>query len=162
MARQGRRQSDGRTAGSASCFAGLHSTEPQVHWGRQLLEQHSELGRDGMVEHAIRRAMWRTAGTGALAGLGGVLTCQLGAVICSISYAEIELSAAIFAVFGVELDDEQHRPILLAAAMGLGVNEMVRLIGSRLGERAAATAGSALAKPANCCNGWWASGWSPI
>ncbi len=40
-------------------------------------------------------------------------------------------------MFGVELDDEQHRPILLAAAMGLGVNEMVRLIGSRLGERAA-------------------------
>ena len=52
-------------------------------------------------------------------------------------YAEIELSAAIFTLFGVELDDEQHRPILLAAAMGLGVNEMVRIIGSRLGERAA-------------------------
>ena len=46
--------------------AGLRTAQSQgVHWGRQLLEQHSELGRDGMVEHAIRRAMWRTAGTGA-------------------------------------------------------------------------------------------------
>ena len=119
--------------------AGLRTAQSQgVHWGRQLLEQHSDLGRDGMVEHAIRRAMWRTAGTGALAGLGGVLTLPAGGGdLLYFLYAEIELSAAIFTVFGVELDDEQHRPILMAAAMGLGVNEMVRLIGSRLGERAA-------------------------
>ena len=70
-----------------------------------------------MVEHAIRRAMWRTAGTGALAGLGGVLTLPAGGGdLLYFLYAEIELSAAIFTVFGVELDDEQHRPILLAAA----------------------------------------------
>ena len=119
--------------------AGLRTAQSQgVSWGRQLLAQHADLGRDGMVEHAIRRAMWRTAGTGALAGLGGVLTLPAGGGdLLYFLYAEIELSAAIFTVFGVELDDEQHRPILLAAAMGLGVNEMVRLIGSRLGERAA-------------------------
>ena len=119
--------------------AGLRTAQAQgVNWGKRLRKEHSDSDPDAVVEQAIRSAMWRTAGTGALAGLGGVLTLPAGGGdLLYFLYAEIELSAAIFTLFGVELDDEQHRPILLAAAMGLGVNEMVRIIGSRLGERAA-------------------------
>ena len=119
--------------------AGLRTAQAQgVNWGRRLRQEHGDRDPDAVVEEAIRSAMWRTAGTGALAGLGGVLTLPAGGGdLLYFLYAEIELSAAIFTLFGVELDDEQHRPILLAAAMGLGVNEMVRIVGSRLGERAA-------------------------
>ena len=119
--------------------AGLRTAQAQgVSWGRRLRAQHGDREPDAVVEEAIRSAMWRTAGTGALAGLGGVLTLPAGGGdLLYFLYAEIELSAAIFTLFGVELDDEHHRPILLAAAMGLGVNEMVRIVGSRLGERAA-------------------------
>lgn len=119
--------------------AGLRTAQAQgVNWGRRLQQERGDQDPDAVVEEAIRSAMWRTAGTGALAGLGGVLTLPAGGGdLLYFLYAEIELSAAIFTLFGVELDDEQHRPILLAAAMGLGVNEMVRIVGSRLGERAA-------------------------
>lgn len=119
--------------------AGLRNAQSQgVHWGQRLQEQYGNDAVELGVEHAIRSAMWRTAGTGALAGLGGVLTLPAGGGdLLYFLYAEIELSAAIFTLFGIELDDEQHRPILMAAAMGLGVNELVRLLGSRLGERAA-------------------------
>ena len=119
--------------------AGLRNAQSQgVNWGQRLQEQYGNDAVELGVEHAIRSAMWRTAGTGALAGLGGVLTLPAGGGdLLYFLYAEIELSAAIFTLFGIELDDEQHRPILMAAAMGLGVNELVRLLGSRLGERAA-------------------------
>ena len=117
--------------------AGLRTAQAQgVNWGRRLKKEHGDSDPDAVVEQAIRSAMWRTAGTGALAGLGGVLTLPAGGGdLLYFLYAEIELSAAIFTLFGVELDDEQHRPILLAAAMGLGVNEMVRIIGGDISDR---------------------------
>jgi uncharacterized protein (DUF697 family) len=52
-------------------------------------------------------------------------------------FAQIELSAAILTLFGVELENERNQLILIAAALGLSVNELLRLLGSRLGEQAA-------------------------
>ena len=119
--------------------AGLQRAQSQgIQWGRRLRLRNPDGDADGLVEQAIQAAMWRTAGTGALAGLGGVLTLPAGGGdLLYFLYAEIELAAAIFTLFGVELEAEQHRPILMAAAMGLGVNELLRLLGSRLGEQAA-------------------------
>lgn len=119
--------------------AGLQRAQSQgIQWGRRLRLKNPDGDADGLVEQAIQAAMWRTAGTGALAGLGGVLTLPAGGGdLLYFLYAEIELAAAIFTLFGVELEAEQHRPILMAAAMGLGVNELLRLLGSRLGEQAA-------------------------
>lgn len=119
--------------------AGLQRAQSQgIQWGRRLRLKNPDGDADGLVEQAIQAAMLRTAGTGALAGLGGVLTLPAGGGdLLYFLYAEIELAAAIFTLFGVELEAEQHRPILMAAAMGLGVNELLRLLGSRLGEQAA-------------------------
>ena len=109
-----------------------------VQLGNRLRQQHPQSNTDQLVGEAIKRAMWRTAGTGALAGLGGVLSLPAGGGdLLYFLFAQIELSAAIFTLFGVELEKERHRPILIAAAMGLSVNEMLRLLGSRLGEQAA-------------------------
>jgi hypothetical protein len=119
--------------------AGLQRAQSEgIQWGRRLRLRNPDGDADRLVEQAIQAAMWRTAGTGALAGLGGVLTLPAGGGdLLYFLYAEIELAAAIFTLFGVELEAEQHRPILMAAAMGLGVNELLRLLGSRLGEQAA-------------------------
>ena len=119
--------------------AGLQRAQSEgIQWGRRLRLRNPDGDADRLVEQAIQAAMWRTAGTGALAGLGGVLTLPAGGGdLLYFLYAEIELAAAIITLFGVELEAEQHRPILMAAAMGLGVNELLRLLGSRLGEQAA-------------------------
>ena len=50
--------------------AGLRTAQAQgVNWGRRLRQEHGDRDPDAVVEEAIRSAMWRTAGTGALAGL---------------------------------------------------------------------------------------------
>ena len=59
--------------------AGLQRAQSQgIQWGRRLRLKDPDGDADGLVEQAIQAAMWRTAGTGALAGLGGVLTLPAG------------------------------------------------------------------------------------
>jgi uncharacterized protein (DUF697 family) len=116
----------------------LSAQSQGIKLGNRLRQQHPQSNTDQLVEEAIQRAMWRTAGTGALAGLGGVLALPAGGGdLLYFFFAQIELSAAILTLFGVELEKERYQPILIAAALGLSVNELLRLLGSRLGEQAA-------------------------
>lgn len=129
--------------------AGLQRAQAQgIAWAERLRLEQPDASLDSLVTLAIRRSLWRSGASGALAGLGGVLSMATGGGdVLYFLYTELELAAAIFALHGVHLNEEQHRPILIGALLGLGANELIRLLGFRATEQAMARLLTGLSRP---------------
>lgn len=129
--------------------AGLQRAQTQgIAWAQRLKIEQPDASLDTLVSLAIRRSLWRSGASGALAGFGGVLTMAIGGGdVLYFLYTELELAAAIFALHGIHLNEEQHRPILIGAMLGLGANELIRLLGFRATEQAMARLFSGLSGP---------------
>jgi hypothetical protein len=113
--------------------AGLQRAQTQgIAWAQRLKQEQPDASLDTLVTLAIRRSLWRSGASGALAGVGGVLSMATGGGdVLYFLYTELELAAAIFA-----LNEAEHRPILIGAMLGLGANELIRLLGFRATEQA--------------------------
>lgn len=108
-----------------------------VAWAKQLKQKYPNKSQDELSETVIQSAMWRTAGSGAASSIGGVISLAAGGGdLLYFLYAEVELAAAILSIFEFNISDESEQPLLLAAVLGLSVNELLRLVGGKLGERA--------------------------
>jgi hypothetical protein len=118
--------------------AGLQRAQTQgIAWAERLKQEQPDASLDALVTLAIRRSLWRSGASGALAGVGGVLSMATGGGdVLYFLYTELELAAAIFALHGVHLNEAEHRPILIGALLGLGANELIRLLGFRATEQA--------------------------
>jgi hypothetical protein len=118
--------------------AGLQRAQTQgIAWAQRLKQEQPDASLDTLVTLAIRRSLWRSGASGALAGVGGVLSMATGGGdVLYFLYTELELAAAIFALHGVHLNEAEHRPILIGALLGLGANELIRLLGFRATEQA--------------------------
>ena len=118
--------------------AGLQRAQTQgIAWAQRLKQEQPNASLDTLVTLAIRRSLWRSGASGALAGVGGVLSMATGGGdVLYFLYTELELAAAIFALHGVHLNEAEHRPILIGALLGLGANELIRLLGFRATEQA--------------------------
>ena len=129
--------------------AGLQRAQTQgIAWAQRLQLEQPEASLDTLVSLAIRRSLWRSGASGALAGIGGVLTMATGGGdVLYFLYTELELAAAVFALHGVHLNEEQHRPILIGALLGLGANELIRLLGFRATEQAMTRLLTGLSRP---------------
>lgn len=109
----------------------LHRAQKQgIAWAKRLKRKEPHAALDTLVNLTIRRSLWRSGASGAIAGCGGVLSMATGSGdLLYFLYSELELAAAIFALHEIHLDEEQHRPILIGALLGLGANELIRLLG---------------------------------
>jgi hypothetical protein len=129
--------------------AGLQRAQTQgIAWAQRLKQEQPDASLDTLVTLAIRRSLWRSGASGALAGVGGVLSMATGGGdVLYFLYTELELAAAIFALHGVHLNEAEHRPILIGALLGLGANELIRLLGLRATEQAMTRLVSGLSGP---------------
>jgi len=118
--------------------AGLQRAQTQgIAWAERLKQEQPDASLDTLVTLAIRRSLWRSGASGALAGVGGALSMATGGGdVLYFLYTELELAAAIFSLHGVHLNEAEHRPILIGALLGLGANELIRLLGFRATEQA--------------------------
>jgi uncharacterized protein (DUF697 family) len=108
-----------------------------VIWAEKLKKKYPTESSDELIEKLIQSAMWRTAGTGAASSLGGVFSLAAGGGdLLYFLYAEVELAAAILSIFEINISEESQQPLLLAAVLGLSINELLKMAGGRIGERA--------------------------
>lgn len=108
-------------------------------WGDRLLAEADGLAdRQQLCDRAIKNSALRTAGWSTIAGLGGPLTFLAGLSFDAgqTLYSQVRLAAALFRIHGVEIEDQRHLPLLMAAAAGIGVGELAALIGSQLARNA--------------------------
>lgn len=110
-----------------------------VDWGKSFVNDDRWNGDcDRMCDHAIREAMIWSAGQGAVTSVGGAATIVpgLAADLSLFLYSQIKLAAALFTIHGIDVRDEEVRPLLLAAAAGIAVTDLIDIIGVKVAQNA--------------------------
>ncbi|RMH63381.1 MAG: hypothetical protein D6676_11570, partial [Cyanobacteria bacterium J003] len=86
--------------------------------------------RDRMANHAIYEATFWSFGTGVVTGLMGWLGLVLD--IGSFVYSQTKLTAALFTIYGLDVEDENVLMILISVASGVTANQLAEYFGTEL------------------------------
>lgn len=108
-------------------------------WGEEFSNDSKWKGdKDRMAHHAIYESTLWSVGTGAATGLGGVLGMVIGVPtdVGVTLYSQVKLAATLFAIYEIDTNDKAAKPLILAAAAGVGVSELATTLGTSIGAKA--------------------------
>lgn len=115
---------------------GIPRVSPPVKtFAEDYLKKHKtkEEACKSMMQHQVIKCTT----SGAVAGLGGVLTLPvaLPANIANVLYVQMRMIACTAYMAGYELNSDQTQTFVYACLAGVAVNQMVKKVGIKIGEK---------------------------
>ncbi|BCX11457.1 MAG: hypothetical protein KatS3mg067_0395 [Thermosynechococcus sp.] len=125
-------QADFSWAGLLNSWACLRdAVQEGQEWGHQFIRDPQWQGdRDRMANHAIYEASFWSFGTGVVTGLMG----WFGLIpdLSYFAYSQTKLTAALFTIYGLDVEDENVLRVLIAVASGVTANQLADYFGAEL------------------------------